>query len=354
MSIIMSILNFIITLLILILILSVIVFIHEFGHFLAAKKIGVYVHEFAIGMGPKVFSFKRKNDETLYSLRALPLGGYNSLANDRATNPDLKDDEILENKSGMRKFFVLIMGIVFNFVLAIVLLFINGLFYGSPVSDPYVIDGTPAYQANLKTGDLILEVDGTKVSSWDDILLETRFLEEKKESFTFRVKRGNEELDILIEPEYVKGEDDELIPQFGFTQTEIKEKGFLNALKYGFVGTWENTISVFKILGKLFTGRIGVDNLSGPIGVYSVIDQVKESGLERLIYLTAYLSINVGIINLIPVPVFDGGRILLLIIEKIIGRKLNPNVETILNNIGAVLLIILMIYVAINDIFKLV
>ena len=111
---------------------------------------------------------------------------------------------------------------------------------------------------------------------------------------------------------------------------------------------------MFKILGKLFTGRIGVDNLSGPIGVYSVIDQVKESGLERLIYLTAYLSINVGIINLIPVPVFDGGRILLLIIEKIIGRKLNPNVETILNNIGAVLLIILMIYVAINDIFKLV
>ena len=110
--------------------------------------------------------------------------------------------------------------------------------------------------------------------------------------------------------------------------------------------------SLFKILGNLFTGKIGVDNLSGPVGVYSVIDQIKESGLESIIYLTAYLSINVGIINLIPIPVFDGGRVVLSTAEKIKGSKLNPNIEIMLNNIGVILLIILFVYVTLNDILK--
>ncbi len=357
MNILMSILNFVITLLILIVILSIIVFIHEFGHFLAAKRKGVYVSEFAIGMGPKIFSFRRRNDETLYSIRALPLGGFNSIAESKEGNPDLRDDQILENKSFFAKFFVLIMGIIFNFILAIILLFINGLIFGSPVNDPYVGNinsDTPAEKANLKEGDLILEINGVSISTWDDVLLETRFLKEKQDSFDFKVSRDNEEIDIVIEPEYVKDDNGKDIPQFGFDKSNKKDKGFVNAVKYAFVGTWDNTLSVFKILGKLFTGKIGADNLSGPIGVYSVIDQIKANGLETLIYLTAYLSINVAIINLLPVPVFDGGRILLLIIEKILRRKLNPKVEIILNNIGAILLIILMIYVAFNDIFKLV
>ncbi len=347
--------NFIITLLILIIILGIIVFIHEFGHFLAAKKIGVYVHEFAIGMGPKIFSFKRKNDETRYSLRLLPLGGYTSLASDMETSKGLKKEQVLENKSFLGKFFVLIMGIVFNFILAIVFLFINGLIYGSPINKPYVGDvvvDSPSYIGGLKEGDLITKINNKKVKSWDDVLLETRFSKSKGE-FVFSIVRNGETLDLTITPTYEKNEDGEETPTFGFAERETKETGLVSALKYGFVGTYENTISVFNILGKLFTGKIGVNNLSGPIGVYSVIDQVKETGLETLIYLTAYLSINVAIINLIPVPVFDGGRILLLIIEKIIGRKVNPKVETYLNNIGAILLILLMLYVAVNDIFKL-
>ena len=101
------------------------------------------------------------------------------------------------------------------------------------------------------------------------------------------------------------------------------------------------------------TGKIGADNLSGPVGVYTVIDNIKENGLESIIYLIAYLSINVAVINLIPIPVFDGGRILLLLIEKIKGKKLNPKIETTINNICAILLIILMLYVTCNDILKL-
>lgn len=347
--------NFIITLIILILVLSIIVFIHELGHFLAAKKIGVYVSEFAIGMGPKIFSFRRKNDETLYSLRLLPLGGFTAIANDKETSPDLRDDQVLENKSALGRFFVLIMGIVFNFVLAIIFLFINGLIYGSPTTDPYVgkiVLDSPAYEAGLLEGDLILKVDDKSVSSWEDIILETYYVSER-ESFTFLVDRDGKEQEITISPKYEKGEDGELKPSFGFTSGINKEKGFLSALKYGFEGTWKTTLNVFKVLGKLITGQLGADNLSGPIGVFTVIDDAKSNGLENIIYLIAYLSINIGIINLIPVPVFDGGRILLLLIEKIKGDKLNPKVEVWLNNIGALLLILLMLYVTLNDILKL-
>lgn len=348
--------NFIITLIILILILGIIVFIHELGHFLAAKKIGVYVYEFSVGMGPKIFSFKRKNDETLYSLRLLPLGGFTALANDAENSKNLKKEQILENKSALGRFFVLIMGIVFNFVLAIVFLFINGLIYGSPVTDPYVgkvVSDSPASIAGLKEGDLILEVDNHHVASFDDVLLETRFVKGEKDSFVFTVSRDGKDLDIEIHPDYKENEDGEKIPSFGFSESAKKEKGLINALKYGLSATWKNTFGVFNVLGKLITGKVGADNLSGPIGVFTVIDNVKAGGLEVLIYLTAYLSINVGVINLIPVPVFDGGRILLLIIEKITKKKTNPKLETTINNIGAILLIILMLYVTLNDILKL-
>lgn len=348
--------NFIITLLILILILGIIVFIHELGHFLAAKKIGVYVYEFSVGMGPKIFSFKRKNDETIYSLRLLPLGGFTALASDVENSKDLKKEQILENKSALGKFFVLIMGIVFNFILAIILLIINGLIYGSPLTDPYVgevVNDSPAYVAGLESGDLILKVDGHHVASFDDVLLETRFVKGEKKSFVFTVERKNKELDIEISPTYTEDEEGNSTPSFGFTESNKRETGLLNAIKYGFSATWKNTFGVFNVLGKLITGKVGANNLSGPIGVFTVIDNVKAGGLEILMYLTAYLSINVAVINLIPVPVFDGGRILLLIIEKITRKKVNPKVETIINNIGAILLILLMLYVTLNDVFKL-
>lgn len=348
--------NFIITLLILILVLGIIVFIHELGHFLAAKKIGVYVYEFSIGMGPKIFSFKRKNDETTYSLRLLPLGGFTALASDEESGKGLKKEQILENKTPIQKFFVLIMGIVFNMLLAIVFLFINGLIYGSPSTLPYiggVLDNSPAYKANLKEGDLILKINNKNVSSWDDVLLETRF-GDIKETYTFKIERDNKTLDIELTPEITKNDDGEETITFGISSMTKREKGFIPAVKYGFTATYKSIISVFNILGKLITGKIGADNLSGPIGVYTVIDNIKSKGLENIIYLTAYLSINVGVINLIPIPVFDGGRILILIIETIKGKKANPKLETWLNGIGVAFLVILMIYVAINDILKLI
>ena len=345
--------NFIITLIILIIILGIIVFVHEFGHFIAAKKCGVYVHEFAIGMGPKIFSFKRKNDETTYSLRILPLGGFTALA---MTEEDFKveKNQVLDNKKYSQKLLILLMGILFNFILTIVLLFINGLIYGSPQTGAIVgeiEEESPSEIAGLKTNDEIIKINGKKVSSWDDVILELNYVQNNVNEYKFLVLRDGKEIELTIIPN-IEETDDGAVKTFGFGTSTKKDYGFIPALKYSIVGFEEMFTSLFKILGNLFTGKIGVDNLSGPVGVFSVIDQIKQTGLESIIYLTAYLSINVGIINLIPIPVFDGGRVVLSTAEKIKGSKLNPNIEIMLNNIGVILLIILFVYVTLNDIIK--
>ena len=345
--------NFILTLIILIIVLGLIVFIHELGHFLAAKSIKAYIHEFAVGMGPTIFSFKRKNDETKYSLRLLPLGGYNAFA--APGEKGIKKDRILDNKKYSQRLFVLIMGIIFNFILAIILLFINGLIFGSPITKPYignVVKNSASYNAGLREDDLIISINGKKVNSFDDVLLETRFSDDVK-TYQFLIERNEEEMLITVVPTYEEDEEGNSRPVFGFASSTKRENGIINAFKYAVTATYKNITSVFNILGKLITGKIGMNNLSGPIGVFSVIDNIKSRGLESLIYLTAYLSINVGVINLLPIPVFDGGKILLLLIERIKKDRLNPKIETTLNMIGYILLMILIIYVTFNDILNL-
>lgn len=350
--------SFIITLLILILILGLIIAIHEFGHFIAAKKAGVYVDEFSLGMGPALFKYKPKKSETTYSLRIFPIGGYVAMAEkEDPKNKKIKKDRVLENKSFLRKFIVLINGIFFNCLLAIALFFISGLIYGMPVQEPLikaVSENSPAYEAGLESGDKIIKVNDTVVETWDDFVLEVS-AKKLKDNYKFVVLKSDgstKTYDIVPEVKEINGEETRI---FGIQiDGATHKKGFGYAVKYAFSGFWDNTITIFKIIGSLFTGEVSVNTLSGPVGIFSLIDSVKSQGLEVLLYLTAYLSINVAVINLVPIPVFDGGRIFLLIIEKITKKKCNENVEYILNLIGFGLMIILMLYVTYNDIFRLV
>lgn len=350
--------NFIVTLLILIVILGLIIAIHEFGHFIAAKKSGVYVDEFSLGMGPSLFKYKPKKSETTYSLRAFPIGGYVAMAEkEDPNNKKIKKDRVLENKSFLRKFIVLINGIFFNCILAIVLFFISGLIYGRPVQEPIikaVNENTPAYNTGLEQGDRIIKVNDTAIETWDDFVLEVS-AKKLKDVYEFEVLKkdgSTKKYDMVPEIKKINGEETRV---FGIQiEGTTHKKGFLNAVKYAFEGFYDNTITIFKIIGSLFTGEVSVNTLSGPVGIFSLIDSVKTQGLEILLYLTAYLSINVAVINLVPIPVFDGGRILLLIIEKITRKKCNENVEYVINLIGFALMIILMLYVTYNDIFRLV
>lgn len=349
--------NFIVTILILFIILGLIVSIHEFGHFIAAKKIGVYVDEFSIGMGPVLYKHKPKKSETTYSLRALPIGGFVSMAEKEDKKSKIKKDQILENKSFLKTFWVLINGITFNFILAITLFFISGLIYGRPEQLPIidkVSEDGAAYSVGIESGDKILSVNDNKTKTLYDFRIEVNG-KKGKDKYTFEVEKSNGEIvKYELTPKIEKDEDGNESRIFGvvFKQT-IYHKGFVNALKYGFEGFFDNFVSIFKILGSLFIGEVSINNLSGPVGMYSMVDTVKSQGLQTLIFLTAYLSINVGIVNLLPIPVFDGGRIFILIIEKIIGRKTNEKLENALNFIGFGLMILLTILVTCNDIIRL-
>ena len=172
-----------------------------------------------------------------------------------------------------------------------------------------------------------------------------------KNGSTILYKIDNESYTYDVVPK-IKKVDGEEQKVFGFAISYTKTHGFVNALKYSVTGFWDMIKSIVNILKYLFVGSISVNNLSGPVGIYTVIDQIKESGLEHLIYLTAYLSVNIGVVNLLPIPVFDGGRVLLLIFEKITKRK-NQKLESILNIVGFSMLVLLMVYVTFNDIFKL-
>lgn len=350
--------NFLITLLILFIILSVIIIVHEFGHFIAAKKGGVYIDEFSMGMGPQLLKYKPKKSETTYSLRAFPIGGFVSMAEkEEPNNKKIKKNQVLENKNFGRKLLVLINGILFNCILAIFLFFISGLFYGRPISEPViqnVVDGMAAQKAGIESGDRILEVNGVKINTWDDFLLEASAKKLKSE-YIFKIEKSSgevKEYSLVPEVQEVEGQE---IKVFGIQSSGTTYyKGFKNAFIYAFEGFYTNFKTIFKILGNLLTGEVPVKSLSGPVGIYSLVDNVKSQGFNTLLYLTAYLSINVAIINLVPIPVFDGGRVLILLIEKITKKKSSEKLEIMLNYIGFLLMILLMLYVTFNDIVRLV
>ena len=340
------------TIIILILILGVIIFIHELGHFIFAKKNGIYVYEFSLGFGPKLFSFKRKNDETEYMIKLIPLGGYVLMAGEEDLDNDKKipDDKKLCNKKFHQRFMVLFAGVMNNFILAIVLLFTIGLVYGT-VSANNVLDDIPTdgnlYKAGARNGDIITKIDNQKTRNYDDIQTALALAENKPINIT--IKSNNKETTYKISPKKSK-EDGNYY--YGISVKVEREKGVLAALKYAkdkFISIYK---TMFIVIKSLITGKLGVDSVSGPVGIYTVVDTVKDS-FQTILFLTAYLSINIGFMNLLPFPAFDGGRIFFLIIEKIKGSKLNPKVENTANFIGFALLMLLMIVVTIKDVINL-
>lgn len=346
--------SFIGTLLILILILGLIITIHEFGHFISAKKSGVYVEEFSIGMGPAIWKSKKDKSGTTYSLRAFPIGGYVAMANEEEKGMKLRKNQILENKSFLTRLLVLLMGITFNFILCIVALFINGIIYGSPDNTPVVgeiVENGAAYNSGLKTGDVIKKINDVKVNTWDDVLLEIA-VKKQLDTYEFIVERNGKSQSLVINPNKVENEEGEIVNSYGIGISTSKKHGLVSALKYSITGFLDMFRSITLVLKNLFTGGVSIKNLSGPVGIFTVIDQVKSTGFENIIYLIAYLSVNVGVVNLLPIPVFDGGRVLLLIIETI-SKKKYPKLEIILNYVGFGLMIILMLIVTFNDILKL-
>ena len=339
-----------------IIVLGTIVLVHEFGHYLFAKLFKVYVYEFSIGMGPRICKFKKKKGETEYSIRCIPIGGYVSLAGEEI-NDDSKvpKNRKLYAKSGLERFLIMVAGVTFNFILAFVILFISALIYGSVALTPIVGEVNkdyPAYEAGIEAGDQILSVNGDKTSSWNEVqlLIQTS----KGQEIKVKLKKANGNIKtVKLIPMKVEDNDGNVSYAAGITMNNVKQHGFINSLKYA----TNTTVSLVKLMlttvKSLFTGGVAVKELSGPVGIYTVVGDQAKLGLENIMYLIAFLSVNVGVINLLPFPAFDGGRILFLIIEKIKGSPVSGKLENTIHSIGFFLLIALMIYVTFYDILRL-
>lgn len=344
------------TLIYFILILGITVMIHETGHFLFAKKSGVYVYEYSIGMGPRLFKWKRKNDETEYSIRLLPIGGYVQLAGENledADNSEIPKGKRLQEKSFIQNLSIMVAGVLFNFILAITVFFVIGLFNGYTNTIPEIASiapDSPAEYFGLAKGDIITKVNGTKVNNIDRLMLELALI--KDENVTLEIKRLDKIEEIKVVAKKTVDEKNNSGYMIGFTLNQESTKGILPALRYAFTKFFSLIEQMVFILIYLFTGKLSLSNLSGPVGIYTLVGETSKQGLLNLIYLMGYLSLNVGFINILPFPAFDGGRVFLLIIEKIRGKKNNPKVENTINTVGFALLMLLMLVVTVNDISK--
>jgi len=406
---------------------GLLVSVHEWGHLIFAKRSGMLAREFAIGFGPKIFSLTK--NETLYTIRLLPIGGYVRVAGDDPEiielkpghhiglefNEDGQVDKIIVNnkdkhpnaqlvevsavdldhkleiegynigedhievfKVDPKAFFImdetetqiapfdrqfasktvgqramqLFAGPLMNFVLAIVLFLIIGLFQGVPSDKALIGEVQPdsaAEEAGIQAGDEVIEVEGNPVSTWEGF---TEVIKEKpNEPVDIVVQREESTEPLTVTPDSVEQENNQEEGQVGVYLGF--EKSFVKTFTFGFTQTYETSILIIKNLFMLITGQLSIDALAGPVGIYDATDQIVQTGFMNYLMWTAMLSINLGIINLVPLPALDGGRLLFVGIEAIRGKPIDPQKEGLVHVLGVALLMLLMIVVTWNDIQRL-
>lgn len=337
------------------LILTLILFVHELGHFLFAKKAGIYVYEFSIGMGPRIFHFKRKNDETEYGIRLFPIGGFVSMAGEQVElDEKIPVEKRMQSKTWIERVRVVIAGVCFNFLFALILLFTIGICYGVPSNSTQISqveNNYPSMLAGIEKGDKIVRVQHKRVRTADTLLLELQV--HLGETLEIEVQKPDGSYHTYsIKPLEIETEEGKSYA-YGFSLDNTVKKGFFEAIGYAFSKTVSLFEQMINIVIYLVTGKLSLSNLSGPIGIFQVVGESAQGGIINLIYLTALISINVGFMNLIPLPAFDGGRLFFMIIEKIKGKPVNPDVENRIHAIGLMALMVLMVFVTYNDIIRL-
>jgi len=308
-------------------------------------------------MGPVLFTHEGK-DKIKYRIRMLPIGGFVQMAGEVYEDDEKIDKEkFMCNKPWHQRLIIIVAGVVNNFILAIVLLFIYAIFWGAPTDSTKITkveEGYPMAEAGIKAGDKIIGVNGKKVNSWDkaQILL---ILKSKDNTYKINIEHKDKTVDTYkIKPK--KEYDKELKSNryvFGFTIKQDVKKGFTSSVKYAFTKLASITQTMWLTVKNLFTGSLSVKNLSGPVGVYQVVNTGIAAGISYLIYITAFLSINVGFINILPLPAFDGGRAFFMLIEKIRRKPINSKIENTIHAIGFILLLILMLFITWQDILRL-
>ena len=361
---------------------GIIVLVHELGHFIAAKALGVQVNEFAIGFGPKLLQFGKK--ETKYSIRLLPLGGFCAMEGEDAAGSGEVSAQVNDtaannprsflNKPVWRRVIITVAGVTMNLILGFILLFVyhsvcilpeeSGETYYTGTQISVLEEDTPAYQSGLRPGDTPLKIDGQRVFSWMDL----QFLLQSSDDGVFEMEVSR----------VVNGEETTVtLPEVAFRR-EYSEAArshilyydfYVEAIPKTFTSTLEQTartecsvaVTVWRSLKGIFTGKFGLNDLSGPVGTVDVIGDVVENavqetqwqlGLGNVLMLLALLTVNVGIFNLLPLPALDGGRLLFLVWEGITRKRVPPKYEGLVHAVGLALLLLLILIVTFNDITK--
>lgn len=325
-----------------ILIFGFLIFVHELGHFLTAKKFGVKIHEFSLGMGPAIF--KKQKGEVLYSVRALPVGGYVKMEGE---DGESDDERSFGKLPALKKIVVLFAGAFMNFVSGFLFFIIIYAFAGG-VAVPQigeVIDGSPAQQAGIEVGDKILAVNGSAVHIQSDVTF-SLFLSGDKE-VDVEVLRNGEKHTFLIKPQLDEGR-----YIIGFYPKVEKITPF-NVIYNAFYNTFFVVRVVFESLKMMISGQVGLAEMSGPVGIVGEIGRAAKDGILQVLNFAALIAVNLGVMNLLPFPALDGGRILFAAIEGVRRKPIDPKIEGYIHAAGLILLFALMIAITFSDIGKL-
>lgn len=326
------------------LVLSVFIFLHELGHFLVGKKLGFSILEFAVGMGPVLLS--KTKDGIQYSLRALPIGG---MCRFYGEDEDAQGDgRAFGSFPAWKKILTVAAGPVVNLVLALVLSCAMVLAYGifMPAVSEVQSETCPAAVCGLETGDILLKVDGREIESFYTVVDQIQAT--GKEGFTLTVKRGNEEVELTIKDAF----DEEKGSNFlGITMSAERFRvPFFKALSLGAETFNDYVRATFSFLGSLFRGQVSKNDVSGPVGTVAFLSEAVRYGFEVVLELSVMINISLGMLNLLPIPAMDGGRLVFLFIELVRGKPIDQNKEGTIHFIGLILLFGLMLFLTFNDV----
>ena len=330
---------------------TVIVVAHEWGHYITAKKYGVLVHEFAVGMGPVIWS--KQKGETKYSLRLFPIGGYCSMEEE---NGESNNPRAMASKKPFQKLVIVSAGAIMNFLLAcLILIFVTG-YKGYPSNIVETLEpNMPAIEAGLQPGDKVIKMDGVVVENLSDI--SDKIVDNEKE-YLLTVERGNDQIEIAITSRWMPKEDR---ARFGFAPQMI-HNNILQNIKGGVLWGCEMIVSVMDSFVKLFTGALDMDEVSSIVGVVDKTSEIWDSSMEmegvgmaisNMMILAAVLSANLAVVNLFPLPALDGGRIIFILIEILRGRPVSQDKEGFVHFIGFVLLMVLTVILIFKDVMRL-
>ena len=336
------------TFLIAVAMLGLIIFVHELGHFLTAKFFKMPVSEFSIGMGPQVFSLDTK--ETTYSFRAIPIGGY---VNIEGMEVGSQVENGFNSKPAYQRFIVLFAGVFMNFLTAFLIIFSIAQMNGRMEYEEKAIIGAlvkgGANEQILKVDDKILELDGKKITLWSDIPEVTKEALDKKELSAIIERDGKEEKLVL---KLTKDEENNRVVLGISPKSKKTNLSFTESLifaKNSFVSILKDTVGG---LFTLFSGKADLKEISGPVGILKVVGEVSKFGWTSIASLAVILSINIGVLNLLPIPALDGGRIIFVLLE-IFRIRINKKWEENLHKFGMVMLLFFILVISVNDVWKL-